>query len=303
MNRVKKIIHADYAYRLGLTGQNVVVAIMDTGISRHGDFDNRIVDFKDFCNGKQGIYDDNGHGTHVAGIIAGSGKNSLDAKGNFLYGGVAPRAKILMLKVLDEKGNGNTQKVLEGLDWILKMKDVYGIRLLNISVGMLPSAGEEEQRKLLDAVDEVWNHDIMVIAAAGNNGPGENSVTIPGISRKILTVGSSDDTQVPSNSRSLSRGYSGKGPTGCCIVKPEIIAPGTGIKSCSLDGKGYQIKSGTSMAAPVVTGALAVAFQKFSEFTPAEMKLRLYERAYPRGEQFGSASWGMIHVENLVRGR
>lgn len=302
MDRVKKLIHTDYAYKSDLNGQNVTIAVMDTGIVAHPDFGKRILHFQDFCNGRAGLYDDNGHGTHVSGIMAGDGKMSADKRGIRIYSGIAPRAEIIMLKVLDEKGNGNTIKVLEGIDWIAKMKDRYNIRLLNISVGMLPSAGIKEQQQLLQAVDDLWDLGVMVVAAAGNNGPKENSVTIPGISRKILTVGSSDDETVEKGKRSLGKGYSGKGPTECCIVKPEILAPGTNIISCSQDEKGYQMKSGTSMAAPVVTGVLALAFQKFPYLTPAEMKLRLYERAYPRGEQLGKPGWGMIHADNLIKG-
>lgn len=302
MNRVKKLIHTDYAYKIGLSGQNVTVAVMDTGIAQHVDFDRRILVFRDFCNRREGLYDDNGHGTHVAGIIAGSGEMSKDRQGFRVYSGVAPRANLIMLKVLDEKGNGNTAKVLEGIEWLARNREKYNIRLLNISVGMLPSAGQKEQQELLAAVDDLWDRGIMVVAAAGNNGPRENSVTIPGISRKILTVGSSDDGAADTGSRGLKKGYSSNGPTECCIVKPEILAPGTKIKSCSRDGRGYETKSGTSMAAPVATGALALAFQKYPHMTPAEMKLRLYERAYPRGEQIGKRSWGVIHADNLVRG-
>lgn len=273
------------------------------GIAQHRDFEGRILYFADFYNGRSGLYDDNGHGTHVSGIIAGNGICSRDSRGICIYSGIAPRANLIMLKVLDEHGNGNTAKVLEGIDWVLKNQRTYDIRLLNVSVGMLPNAGEKEQQELLAAVDEAWDRGIFVVAAAGNNGPRENTVTIPGISRKILTVGSCDDAREDTGMRGLRVGYSSNGPTECCIVKPEILAPGTQITSCDVDGVGYQVKSGTSMAAPVVTGALALAYQKFPYLTPAEMKLRLYERAYPRGEKLGKKSWGMIHVDNLVSGR
>lgn len=302
MNRVRKLIHTDYAYKLGLNGKNVTIAVMDTGVAAHSDFDNRILSFVDVCNGRVGLYDDNGHGTHVSGIIAGNGGMSRDKAGVCVYSGIAPGANVIMLKVLDEKGNGNTEKVLQGIEWIKKNREKYQIRLLNISVGMLPSAGKKEQQALLEAVDDVWDRGIMVVAAAGNNGPRENTVTIPGISRKILTVGSCDDAKIDSGEKGLKSGYSSNGPTECCIVKPEIFAPGTKIVSCSRDGKGYQVKSGTSMAAPVVTGALALAYQKYPYLEPAEMKLRLYERAYPRGEQIGKKGWGIIHADNLVRG-
>lgn len=302
MKRVRRLIHTDYAYKSGLTGKNITIAVMDTGIAPHPDFGKRIQVFQDFCYGKVGLYDDNGHGTHVSGIIAGDGRLSRSGGVGENYQGIAPEANVIMLKVLDHRGNGNTEKVLEGLAWIVRHKDVYNIRILNISVGMLPSAGAREQKELLEAVNDIWSRGIMVVAAAGNNGPKDNTVTIPGISRKILTVGCCDDEKADNAARGLKSGYSSMGPTKCCIVKPEILAPGTNIISCDREGKGYCAKSGTSMAAPVVSGALALAFEKYPHLKPGEMKLRLYERAYPRGKQLGKKSWGVIHVDNLVRG-
>ena len=299
MERVKKLIHLDYAYKLGLTGKNVTVAIMDTGIVSHLDFDNRILMFKDCLAQKNALYDDNGHGTHVAGILAGNGGMSK----NQMYRGVAPKANLIIIKVLDKNGNGNTANVLTGIDWLLKNKEKYKIRLLNISVGMLKNAGGKEKQELLDAVEAVWDAGIMVVTAAGNNGPRENTVTIPGISRKVLTVGSMDDRSDQTGTYVGKDGYSGAGPTDCCIMKPEILAPGTNVVSCCMDGKTYIKKSGTSMAAPVVTGALALAFEHSPDLSPADMKLRLYESAYPRGEYFKKKAWGMIHVDNLIRYR
>lgn len=117
----------------------------------------------------------------------------------------------------------------------------------------------------------------------------------------MLTVGSWDDNVTETgNSGRLTKNYSGFGPTECCIVKPEVLAPGTNVKSCSKDAKGYIVKSGTSMAAPVVSGAIALAYQKYPDYTPTEMKLKLYESVYPRGEQIGRKCWGMLHVNNLV---
>ena len=299
MERVKKLIHLDYAYKLGLTGENVTVAVMDTGIVSHPDFDNRILAFKDCIGQRSALYDDNGHGTHVAGILAGNGGLSQNRK----YCGIAPKTNLIIIKVLDKNGNGNTANVVAGVDWLLKNKEKYKIRLLNISVGMLKNAGGKEKQELLEAVEAVWDAGIMVVTAAGNNGPRENSVTIPGISRKVLTVGSMDDRTDETGTYIGKDGYSGVGPTDCCIMKPEILAPGTNLMSCCMDGKTYIKKSGTSMAAPVVTGALALAFEHCPNLSPAEMKLRLYESAYPRGEYFKKKAWGMIHVDNLIRYR
>lgn len=301
MERVKRVIHCTRAYKMGLSGKNITVAVMDTGIAPHPDFGSRILCFADFCQKKISVYDDNGHGTHVAGIIGGSGKMSANDRGIRILSGVAPRVNFVILKVLDNKGNGITSHVLQGMDWLLKNKEKYQVKILNISVGMVATAKKAEQENLLQAVDEAWNRGIMVVTAAGNNGPKENSVTIPGISRKVLTVGSWDDAMtVSSGNRKLTQGYSGFGPTECCIVKPEVLAPGTNIKSCSRDAKGYTVKSGTSMAAPVVSGAAALAYQRHFDYTPADMKLKFYESVYPRGEQIGRKCWGMLHIDNLV---
>ena len=118
MERVRKLIHLDYAYKLGLTGKNITIATMDTGIAPHPDFDSRILTFVDFVNKKSGLYDDNGHGTHVAGIMGANGSHSNQN----CYQGIAPKVNLVVIKVLDQKGNGNTASVLAGIDWLLKNK-------------------------------------------------------------------------------------------------------------------------------------------------------------------------------------
>ncbi len=293
MNQVRQKLRADYAHREGITGRGITVAIMDTGIAMHPDFDSRILDFTDFTQGRARAYDDNGHGCHVAGIIAGSGKMSRG-----LYMGMAPECSLFVTKVLDRKGNGNTAQVLKAIDFVIENQKKYNIRILNISVGMLPTADEEEKGNLTAAVEKAWNHGIVVVAAAGNNGPGKNSVTIPGQCRSIITVGSIDD--YVRQKRGLKRGYSGRGPTERCVVKPEILAPGTAIKSCSVRGGGYEVKSGTSMSAPVISGAIALLLQKYPNMTPAQVKLRLYERAVVLKEAGGQKYWGVVYLNRLL---
>ena len=272
------------------------VCVLDSGIASHPDFGQRIVLFQDFVDGRMSLYDDYGHGTHIAGISSGNGMRS---KGK--YRGIAAHTNLVIGKVLNHQGDGRIEDFVKAIYWCIKMQKKYHIRILNISIGLISRVEHELQAALLDAVEMAWDHGIVIVCAAGNNGPKENTVTIPGISRKVLTVGSSDDDTYDRGRKVLKTGYSGRGPTACCIVKPEILAPGTGITSCSKDKSGYQVKSGTSMAAPVVSGALALAFEKYPSFTPAEMKLRLYERAYPRSAQLGRIGWGMIHVDHLVR--
>jgi len=293
MNEVRKKLRTEYAYAKGLYGKGVTVAIMDTGIAAHPDFGNRILDFKDFTNRKKYIYDDNGHGTHVAGIVAGNGKMS-----HGLYKGIAPECELVITKVLDRKGNGNTNQVLEAIEYIIEKKEKYNIRILNISVGMLPTANESEKISLMQAVERAWNAGIVVVAAAGNNGPDKNTVTIPGQCKSIITVGSIDD--YVGNGNNLKNGYSGRGPTECCVIKPEILAPGTKIRSCCYRGNGYEIKSGTSMSAPVISGAIALLLQKYPDMTPAQVKLFLYERTVAIQEPGNRTYWGVVYLNRLV---
>jgi serine protease AprX len=214
------------------------------------------------------------------------------------YAGMAGNAKLVVLKVLDQNGNGNTTDVIRALEWVHQNREKYRIRLLNFSVGFLPGAGLREQKELLDAIDRLWDEDIAVVTAAGNNGPGAQTVTVPGISRKVITVGASDDAKSPAP---LVRGYSGTGPTGCCIVKPEILAPGTNVRSLSNRPDTYTVKSGTSMAAPVVCGALALALEKRPQMTPAELKLALYETVTPPEVPENTKAWGILHVDKLLQ--
>ena len=117
-------------------GKGVCAAILDTGIARHPDLDGRIADFKDFTGRRQSCYDDSGHGTHVAGILAGSGKLSAG-----MYSGMAPAATILAAKVLDHSGNGNVESVLRGIEWLKSMRQEHPLRIVNISVGTQRSSG------------------------------------------------------------------------------------------------------------------------------------------------------------------
>lgn len=295
MNTVKQIVHANEVYKNGYTGKQIRIALLDTGVSMHADLAGKIVYFKDFVQGKKIPYDDNGHGTHIAGILCGSGETSRGQ-----YAGMAPGAELIVLKVLDQHGNGNTQTALRALQWVKEYHKRYNIRLLNFSVGYLPNPKKyREQHQLLTAVDELWEQGVMIITAAGNHGPKNFTVTIPGISRRVVTVGACDDEKP--EEQSLPYGYSGRGPTDCCIVKPEILAPGTNIISLSHSSDRYTKKSGTSMAAPVVCGAMALAFEKAPWLTPGLLKLQLYESVDRENEALTQNCWGILHVDKLLQ--
>lgn len=286
MERVKKLVNADRVYRAGYSGKGVRVALLDTGAAAHRELENRMIYFRDYVNNNKKIYDDNGHGTHIAGIICGS------------KCGMAPGAELVVFKILDEKGNGRTQDAIRALEWIYENHARYRIRVLNFSMGYLPNSNAKMQKQLLVMLEKLWDAGIIVVTAAGNNGPRENSVTVPGISRKVITVGVSNETE----DGMQSEGYGGKGPTTCCIVKPEILAPGTKVRSLSHIGNGYVSKSGTSMAAPVVTGALALAVEKRPEIQPVEAKLLLYDTVNRvERENKKNRAWGVLDVDNLMK--
>lgn len=281
-------------------GQGVRVAVLDTGITLHPDFGSRIVDFQDFVNGSRQIYDDGKHGTHVSGILAGSGKMSSG-----MYGGMAPEAEILCGKVLDYDGNGSVEHVLAGISWVLDVYKNMNVRIVNISVGTQPGIEKEQEGKLIEAVETLWDEGLIVVVSAGNYGPGEGTVAVPGSSRKVITVGAMREQRIVSGSRGETEwNYSGNGPTEGCIVKPDLLAPGTNIFSCNGEytnrwQKPYVQKSGTSMATPVVSGAIACLLSKHPDMTNVEVKLKLRESCV-RMEQ-AQQGWGMLQVERLFR--
>lgn len=296
MDRIKEVLNTPYVHKRGYIGKGITVAVMDTGLFPHRDLRNRILDFYDVVGEREECYDDNGHGTHVSGIIGGNGYASGGT-----YTGMAPGCRLLPIKVLDHKGGGNTEQVRQAIFWMLEKKEKYQIRILNISVGMLKNAREEEQVELIKLVEQVWEEGIVVVAAAGNNGPMANSVTIPGICRSIITVGSSDDEEAGIRFQGLRRGYSGRGPTDSCVIKPEILAPGTRITSCDLRENAYTTKSGTSMATPIVSGAIALLLSKYPEMTPKEVKLKLYQTANRSCDSREQHVWGCLDLIKFMK--
>ncbi len=286
------------------TGQGVCAAVLDTGIAQHPDFDGRILEFANFTGKRQEIHDDSGHGTHVAGILAGSGKKS-----NGTYAGMAPKAGLLVGKVLDKEGNGAVDTVISGIEWIFRMRKKYPVQIVNISVGTQPELKESQKAALLDAVEDLWDEGMVVVVSAGNYGPKAGTVAVPGNSRKVITVGVPDTLRPssglpPVKRRAQVKNYSGRGPTERCVVKPDVLAPGTGIISCSNSFQRrqegfYTAKSGTSMATPVVSGAIACLLSKMPDMSNVEVKLKLRASCTYWESEPG---WGMINVKKLLDG-
>ena len=309
MYNERKTVKVASAHKKGLKGKGIGIAILDTGISPVSDFTkehNRIVAFKDVVSGKKKAYDDNGHGTHVAGIACGNGYKS-----NGRYMGIAPESDIIGVKILDKEGGGSSVDVLTGVQWVLDNHLKYNIKIVNLSVGAGSSSSKDPMVK---AVEVLWDMGIIVVAAAGNNGPSKSSVTSPGISRKIITVGAVDDDNNVEIWGNDMVNFSGRGPTPDCIVKPDCLAPGTNIISCLIypnvrnneDDKiiddHYLKLSGTSMATPIVTGAIALLLQKYPNITPNDVKLRLKNSCSCLGHDANRQGWGLLNIEKLLDG-
>jgi serine protease AprX len=300
----------------GYTGAGIGIAVIDSGISTfHDDLtstsstlfpygNQRVKKFVDFVNGRPLPYDDNGHGTHVAGIIAGNGYDSRGEKA-----GIAPKATIVSLKVLDADGKGTISNIIAALNWVATNGAAYNIRVVNMSVG----AGVYESYwtdPLTVAAKAVTDKGITVVAAAGNLGKNAQGhlqwggITAPGNAPWVLTVGASSTMGTLTRSDDQMAGYSSSGPTAIDFgAKPDLVAPGTGTVSLSVPGstfyttkaaslingllplgsKPYLSLSGTSMAAPVVAGTVALMLQANPNLTPNLIKaiLQYTSQEYP----------------------
>lgn len=299
MDRVREQLHMNEVYKMGLTGRNVTVCVLDTGNFPHVDFEDRLVDFVDFTKGERGsFYDDSGHGTHVCGILAGSGR-----AGGGKYQGIAPKAEIIAGKILDNRGKGNLEDLFSSLEWILKNKNRYRIRIVNISIG-IPEKSDfvenMEKRKLLrNYMEKLYLEDILVVTAAGNFGPARNSLSILGESTRTICVGCHDGN-ISFPRRKRCENYSGRGPSVFSLRKPDVVAPGTEIISCSnKNAFGYVKKSGTSMACPIVSGLAALLIEKYPYISVDKLMNRLRRGTLDLGEAWTKQGYGMVDGERI----
>lgn len=279
-------VRAPRLWERGLTGKGIVVAVLDTGIYEHPDLSGRISGFKDFVRDRKKAYDDNGHGTHVAGCIAANGSES-GAK----YKGSAPEANLVGVKVLNKAGSGSMSTVIEGVLWCIEQKELLKIKIINLSLGSEAYQSYRED-PLCEAVQQAWLSGIVVCAAAGNSGPEKGTINSPGIAPLIITVGASNDRNIADPANNSVAGFSSRGPTIDGLEKPDVLAPGVELVSLrsrrSLIDKTnkdarvnnwYFSLSGTSMATPVFAGVAAQLLQADSSCSPDQVKKMLIASA------------------------
>ncbi len=275
-------INADYAWDLGLKGKGIKVAVLDTGIDgTHPALQGKVVAAENFSTSGTEA-DVFGHGTHVAGIIAGSG----------VVQGVAPEAMLLNGKVLNDSGSGTASSVIAGINWAIEQ----GAGVINLSLGA-PIA--ETDTPLNQAVRDAIAHGVVVVAAAGNCGSscsgsscsGFVGVTMPGNTAEAITVGAVDF----GNTAACFSGSSVIGSE----IKPDLTAPGVGIVS-SVPG-GTEAKSGTSMSAPFASGAAALLLQQHAGYSPQEVRGLLEQTALDLGVEGEDAvyGWGLLDLSGM----
>lgn len=301
MDVARETIKEDHPKPIKYSGKDVGVAVIDTGASTHPDLmkpSKRIIAFKDFINEKNEPYDDNGHGTHVAGCIAGSGLGS-DGK----YTGIAPNANIIAIKALDGEGSGDTSDVIAGIQWTLDNRAKYNIKVLNLSLGSKPKS--LSYSPIDKAVSAAWEKGITVICAAGNEGPGRGTISSPGICPEVITVGAVDDRDTTSTKDDKIADFSSRGPTKRMVAKPDIVAPGVNIISLATpttdEDELYKSLSGTSMATPIVSGCAALIHQMFPNYTNRQVKELMLSTAKDLNYPAYAQGKGLIDLAEIVK--
>ncbi|MGV9708380.1 S8 family peptidase [Streptomyces sp. NPDC003483] len=272
LDRSTAQINAPTAWKAGYEGQGVKVAILDTGVdANHPDLAGRIADAKDF-SGSASTNDAFGHGTHVASIVGGTGAASGGTRR-----GVAPRADLLIGKVLGDDGYGSESSVIDGMEWAAAQH----AKVVNMSLGSgTPTDGTDSMSEAVDALTASTG--TLFVVAAGNEGPDPTTVSSPGAADAALTVGAVDrDDSLAS--------FSSRGPRlGDAAVKPDVTAPGVGIVAARAAGTtmgspvdaDYTSASGTSMATPHVAGAVALLAQRHPGWGARQLKDALISTAH-----------------------
>ena len=294
-------------------------SVKKSDLNKSGTGDSRIVYSQSWVNDGLGTADGFGHGTHVAGIIGGSDYNST---GDVLtFKGIAPNVQLINLRVLDRNGSGTDSSVIAAIDRAIQLKSKYNIRVINLSLGR-PVYESYTLDPLCQAVEAAYQAGIVVVVSAGNDGRdnsagtnGYGTITAPANDPYVITVGAMKSMGTPTRADDQIATYSSKGPTAIDhIAKPDLVAPGNLVVSIienasstlattypqnaiplsyyvtggSTAASSYFALSGTSMAAPAVSGAVALLLQQNSKLTPDQVKARLMKTAYKTFPQYST---------------
>ena len=292
-----KVVKADTAWQRGITGRGVTVAVLDTGVASVPDLAGRLVPVRDDltgqvtpCKNLSGELDCNdryGHGTFIAGLVAGNGASSGGK-----WKGVAPEASILSVKTAGADGAADVSNILAAIQWVVSFKDRYNIRVLNLSLGT-DSRQDWRVDPLNYAVERAWAAGMAVVVSASNEGPAAGTISKPADDPWVITVGATDDRGTAAVGDDQLPDFSGRGPTADGLAKPDVVAPGAHVISLRAPGStvdstfpyyvdgSYRRGSGTSMATGVVSGVAALLVHDHLSWTPDRVKFALASTARP----------------------
>lgn len=262
MGRVERLPNIEKVWDKGFKGQGQKIVVIDSGIYPHADLKDKVVEWVDFSRAKKSApVDEYGHGTHVAGIAAGSG-----VKSNGEISGIAPEAELVGLRIT------TVAEAIKALQWCVENKDALNLKVINMSLGEVARRGHKFDPWAL-AVEKATEAGLVVCVAAGNEGPNPGSISTPGIHPGAITVGAYDSKGTPDTSDDTVWKNSSQGPTIDGLIKPDVLAPGVSIfgplaPGASLDNAAlphrdndYFAISGTSQATPMIAGLAAILLQ------------------------------------------
>ena len=286
----------------GITGKDVTVAVLDSGLWEDKVLaldtagNRRIVARFDAITNITGseVFDESGHGTHMTSVIAHSGPTMAQGQVTGSFKGIAPDVSLVAVKAFDVEGQGDMLDIVRGIQWVVDNREKYDIRVLNLSFASRPR-WDYWLDPINQAVMRAWVSGITVIAAAGNEGPGDMTVGSPGNLPYVITVGAVTDSWTPlDRSDDYIPGFSSRGPTPNAHIKPDIVAPGghiTGVtrpgSTITLDHPEYALRTGefvmtgSSQAAALVSGVAALLLQLEPDLSPDDVKCMLTSSAEP----------------------
>ncbi len=323
-NVYRQVLGVSDLRELGPARRPVTVAVIDTGISPVGGLGAKLLavpDPKDpsktaacanFSSETGDCSDNYGHGTFLAGLIAG------DAP----YPGVDPDARLVSIKIAGRNGSADTSALLAALQYVVSFKDQLGIKVLNLSLGT-DSTHDLRSDPLNRAVERVWRAGIVVVVSASNRGPADGTISKPADDPLVVTVGAVDDHGTVSRDDDTVPSFTGRGPVvegpsgdTITVYKPDVVAPGVGLISLTSPGShieqtappssvptaGYRRGTGTSQAAAVVSGAAALILERRT-WTPDEVKAALYVGANRLQQPFSAVGAGVVDVADSLGAR
>ncbi len=309
------------AWELGYTGQNQVIAILDTGVDdRHESLKNKYVAGYDCTVSvapERNPDDEDGHGTHCAGIAVGTGGEEGQ------YRGIAPNARLVDVKVLNDWGLSPGDQIIRGIEWCIETKDEHGINILSISIGEIFTGDDNGLGTQGRLVNTAADEGLVVMVAAGNDGPNNNGFSSLAAADGAITVGAIDEQESANRKDDEIADFSNRGPRAddgdedeVDEYKPDVVTPGVGIMSALFSTTplgavtGYQQLTGTSMACPHAAGVAALMLEAKPDLTPEQIKQILHETSEARGIPYHSKNdpkyskdygWGIVDAYEAVR--